>query len=323
MRARRKRASSGPASRKDAGSARPTRRRSRSCDFAAHRATSWSSSSRPPHRSREDLEHRLHVANLGHVLDDHLFVGQRRRARIGRAPFLFPAAAIVPDSGAPPSMTNFSMSLGRRRWATIGPLTPRSESLTAMFSRQVRSLRPGTCKARESGHPPNPPGHGDAGCNIACSLESIHPALASRFSRAGSMGTDVRRTSVRDRSYLTNTCSHHCGHHHLPSGRSERSIWPARSSCSRTTTTSTEVDRDEPSVPDHPHRVPLRRRSISRRGGSPGPVDHMCLSPVSNGQPVRQGIARERSGPPFPSAVARTLRGSTCRPGVWRRARPA
>ena len=33
-------------------------------------------------------------------------------ARIGSAPFLFPAGTIVPDSGTPPSMTNFSMSFG-------------------------------------------------------------------------------------------------------------------------------------------------------------------------------------------------------------------
>ena len=32
----------------------------------------------------------------------------RQAARIGSAPFLFPAAVIVPDSGTPPSMTNFS-----------------------------------------------------------------------------------------------------------------------------------------------------------------------------------------------------------------------
>ena len=32
----------------------------------------------------------------------------RQAARIGSAPFLFPAAVIVPESGAPPSITNFS-----------------------------------------------------------------------------------------------------------------------------------------------------------------------------------------------------------------------
>jgi hypothetical protein len=33
----------------------------------------------------------------------------RQAARIGSAPFLLPAGTIVPDSGTPPSMTNFSM----------------------------------------------------------------------------------------------------------------------------------------------------------------------------------------------------------------------
>src|ERR1700758_2571996 len=32
----------------------------------------------------------------------------RQAARIGSAPFLFPGAVMVPDSGTPPSMTNFS-----------------------------------------------------------------------------------------------------------------------------------------------------------------------------------------------------------------------
>ncbi len=62
-----------------------------------------------------------------------------------------------------------------------------------------------------------------------------------------------------------------------------------------------EVDRNEPSVPVHPHRVPLRRRSAIRRGGSPGPLDHVCLSPVSNGQPARQGIARATRGTAVPA----------------------
>ena len=55
-----------------------------------------------------------------------------QEARIGSAPFLFPAGTIVPDSGTPPSMTNFSMSLGRRRRASIGPLAGRPASVTAI-----------------------------------------------------------------------------------------------------------------------------------------------------------------------------------------------
>jgi hypothetical protein len=53
-----------------------------------------------------------------------------------------------------------------------------------------------------------------------------------------------------------------------------------------------EVDWDEPIVPVHPHRVPLRRRSESRRPGRVAPVAEACLSPTFNGQPARQGIAR-------------------------------
>ena len=53
-----------------------------------------------------------------------------------------------------------------------------------------------------------------------------------------------------------------------------------------------EVDWNEPSEPVHPHRVPLRRRYEGRRPGLPAPVEQLCISPVSNGRPVRQGIAR-------------------------------
>src|SRR3954452_20723572 len=48
-------------------------------------------------------------------------------ARIGRAPFLFPAGMNVPRSGTPPSMTNFSMRTGAARGGFGG-----SASLTAM-----------------------------------------------------------------------------------------------------------------------------------------------------------------------------------------------
>ena len=53
-------------------------------------------------------------------------------ARIGSAPFLFPAGTMVPESGAPPSITNFSMSLRRRERATMGPKRRRSERVTAI-----------------------------------------------------------------------------------------------------------------------------------------------------------------------------------------------
>src|SRR3954452_1604593 len=40
-------------------------------------------------------------------------------ARIGRAAFLLPAGSIVPDSGTPPSITNFSIAAGAGRGTTL------------------------------------------------------------------------------------------------------------------------------------------------------------------------------------------------------------
>ena len=73
------------------------------------------------------------------------------RARIGSAPFLFPAGTIVPDSGTPPSMTNFSMR-GRRFGARTGPRPRRLARVTAMPHASFRARRPGPSSAsgRES-----------------------------------------------------------------------------------------------------------------------------------------------------------------------------
>ncbi len=58
----------------------------------------------------------------------------RQAARIGSAPFLFPAAVIVPDNGTPPSITNFSMSFLRPRRRTVAATSIwRSGSVTAML----------------------------------------------------------------------------------------------------------------------------------------------------------------------------------------------
>src|SRR3954464_269649 len=54
-------------------------------------------------------------------------------ARIGSAPFLFPAGTTVPRSGTPPSMTNFSMRAGAATGGFGG-----SASLTAMSVRLSR-----------------------------------------------------------------------------------------------------------------------------------------------------------------------------------------
>jgi len=62
-----------------------------------------------------------------------------------------------------------------------------------------------------------------------------------------------------------------------------------------------EVDRNEPFVPIHPHRVPLRRGSDGRRPGTPAPAEQLCITPTFNGQPARQGIAGAPRGIPVPA----------------------
>ena len=121
--ARPKRASSGPASRNDArmrsDSSRSTSR-ARRLRPAAHSATSLLAAPRrrATPRCLEQREHRLDVADARHVADDDLVLGEdaRRRGWAGRRSCCRPGT-IVPDSGTPPSMTNFSMS-GRRCPAT-------------------------------------------------------------------------------------------------------------------------------------------------------------------------------------------------------------
>ena len=106
------------------GSARPGRRRRRSCGsrrpagaivLPSRRSTftprfSSSASSASVSRIRGTL-----CSTTGSAVSRHA-------ARSGRAAFLFPAGTTVPDSGTPPSMTNFSMRGSGARWRTdVGP----------------------------------------------------------------------------------------------------------------------------------------------------------------------------------------------------------
>ncbi len=63
-------------------------------------------------------------------------------ARIGSAPFLFPAGTIVPDSGTPPSMTNFSMSFGRRPPVNEDPPAPPVERLASVTAISALEFAP-------------------------------------------------------------------------------------------------------------------------------------------------------------------------------------
>ncbi len=134
--ARWKRASSGPASRNEARIISASSRSSSTwCTPAPHSDTSLG--------PRQETSTPIAV-RISSIASTSLMRGTLRtstsspvstaQARIGSAPFLFPAGTIVPESGTPPSMTNFSMSFRRRRGARTGPFAWRSESLTAICS---------------------------------------------------------------------------------------------------------------------------------------------------------------------------------------------
>src|ERR671935_764136 len=110
MWARRKRASRGPASR-NAARMRSESSRSTSVEptSAAQSRISWSerstrtpmSSSRPSMASTSRIRGTLETTTSSSVSSE--------AARTGKAAFLLPAGTTVPDSGVPPSITNFSM----------------------------------------------------------------------------------------------------------------------------------------------------------------------------------------------------------------------
>ncbi len=82
---------------------------------------------------------------------------RRDDARIGSAPFLLPAGTIVPESGTPPSMTNFSISCGaRRRRPHGGAFASRLASVTAICTVKFapRAHYPARCAARARGRLP-------------------------------------------------------------------------------------------------------------------------------------------------------------------------
>src|SRR6478735_8560788 len=133
-----KRASSGPASRNDARMRSACSRSmwAAASTSTAHRSSSLSSrhsaSTPSPRRTRSIASTSRMRGTLRTRTSSEV---STEAARIGRAPFLFPAGTIVPLSGTPPSMTNFSMRLryGGEKTALGG-----SASLTAMSVRLSR-----------------------------------------------------------------------------------------------------------------------------------------------------------------------------------------
>jgi len=122
--ARWKRASSGPASRKEARiSSASSRSISTRSTAAAHSVTSFGprqATSTPTARRIASIASTSRIRGTLRTVTSSAV--STVEARIGSAPFLLPAGTIVPDSGTPPSMTNFSMSSGRRRRPHRGTL---------------------------------------------------------------------------------------------------------------------------------------------------------------------------------------------------------
>ena len=246
-------------------------------------------------------------------------------ARIGSAPFLFPAGTIVPESGTPPSMTNFSMSLRRRaRGHDAGRSRRRSESVTAICQRQVRAGRPGTCMTAPTRSGAPRVLHGARRCNSVAgsgrrigSVEPI-PATASDTYTCSHI---FRPTALPT---VTNTCSLTANIAACPADARRAApgplVPPARgrrtTSTGRSTGTSTHR-------PVHPHRAPLRRRS-GRRPGAPAPARHECISPTFYGQPAAHGgNARAERREHLPARRGRQPARTETRASCRRHARPA
>src|SRR4051794_11391842 len=110
--ARPKRASSGPASRNEARISSDSERSTSASAVtsAAPSGTSWSvrHSTLTPSRSSSAIIVRTSSMS-GMLLTTTSSSVSRQAARIGSAAFLLPAGVTLPESGTPPSMTNFSM----------------------------------------------------------------------------------------------------------------------------------------------------------------------------------------------------------------------
>src|SRR3954447_21424941 len=129
--ARPKRASSGPASRKEARmrSASPRSTPDSGSTAAAFSATVCSSRHSTPTPRWSSSSIIAATSEMRGTLRTTTSSSVRRQAaRMGSAPFLFPAGTTVPESGTPPPMTNFSMGArrppaipdrGLRRWARL------------------------------------------------------------------------------------------------------------------------------------------------------------------------------------------------------------
>src|SRR6478609_5190803 len=143
--ARPKRASSGPASRNEARmrSATSLSTIEFSSTPAAHSEMLWFSrrSTRTPTPSSSSS-----IASTSRICGTLLSTTsssvRTQAARMGSAAFLLPAGAIVPDSGTPPSITNFSIAAGAARVTVMSAQLSRDDATTLLHEWvQSESLR--------------------------------------------------------------------------------------------------------------------------------------------------------------------------------------
>ena len=138
----------------------------------------------------------------GTLRDDHLLVGEHAAARIGSAPFLLPAGTIVPDSGAPPSMTNFSMGWMRPRRPTTGRLIRRLASVTAILQPRVRAARKTLPRSVTRLTQAPSAAEPRVDCNSRCRRPLAIRLCRADFGADAATRTRVRVASVRRRTYL-------------------------------------------------------------------------------------------------------------------------
>ena len=348
IRARPKRASSGPASRNDAricsASSESTSARSTP---APHSATSWSPrrSTRTPTPSR--IASIASTSRMRGTLRTTTSSSVRTaQARIGSAPFLFPAGSNVPDNGAPPSMTNFSMGFLRDRRPTIGASARPAASVTAISTGEVRAPTPRTCSASR---------------RRASRAPVAHPMR--RPTRPAPHGATLRHTpaarpsSPSARPKLQDPLHSKRGAHRTTKPfrspppvvvRTFASIRPTATLlyehvfCSLATSTLAqrtrgalaltrafllledddpvdwEVDREDRGIIAEPpwaraHRTPLRERRAARRPGQPRQRPQVCVCPIASERPGERAAHDRCAAPdcPAPQRGSRITTGSS------------
>ena len=215
-------------------------------------------------------------------------------------------------------MTNFSMSLRRRRAPHEGLAGSASGKRNSHLVRQVRAEVPRTLLRRGHLVPLAAVAHAVA-CNFRCSGVTPESALQSHFGTIAAGRTHVRRGFRPPRLTFTNTCSRTTanqplGQRALDALRLTRSFLLLEDDYD----VDWEVDREERRRGVHPHRVPLpgrvRRGGLGpRRPGEPARAAELCLCPVGSSAPAPNASAR-RSRPsercPRRAPAARRARGT-------------